>query len=492
MQNLSFKVLSFYTIIFLSFFCNKSLNAQCTPGIITVAHTSSIYDALLDPDGNGYISDNGDPFSSGTTEMAEFEPIPNSTTGWNAIQDVSEVDSDITPNCGNPDLIQDDDGGDFAFYNIIDPTPGTPSNGDEYILFRFRLAKSPNGNFGYNFLVDTDAAYGSVDDGNSTCGNMGFEREVQFANAGGKKGVSVYDVDGSVSFNSTLCNQCISISDVQEACAASSGGCATTDPQFITFPLPLSYIGVPSNVATTDFYIAAATASSGNATSVLGGGNVTDLGALDGGNTGCACTGLSGCALFDCQTDCINTAFTALPVELLYFSAIRKQENAELKWATISERNNSHFVLEHSIDGFNFSTLKIIEGAGDSFETIEYNYVHQTPISQVNYYRLKQIDYNGRYALSAVEVINALNIEKKISLYPNVASNYIHLALNEIHSAEIQGTIFNSMGEKMTDLSFKAGEGSLELDIAQYQTGHYFIKIKLDNTMLIKRFLKSN
>ena len=171
--------------------------AQCTAGAITKAHSSSTYDLMLDPDSDGYITETGSAFPNGTTEMSEFEILPNSITGWVEIQDVSETDSDITPNCGNSDLIQDDDGGDFAFYNIIDPTPLVPSGGDEYIIFRFRLAKSPNGNFGYNFLVDNDAAYGSGTDINSICGNRGFEREVQFANAGGKKGVSVYDVDGN-------------------------------------------------------------------------------------------------------------------------------------------------------------------------------------------------------------------------------------------------------------------------------------------------------
>ena len=104
--------------------------------------------------GDGYITNSGSAFTSGSTELAEFEAIPNSTTGWVEITDVNERDSDINPNCGNPDLIQDDDGGDFAYFNIVDPTPTNPSSGDEYILLRFRLAQSPNGNFGYNFLFE--------------------------------------------------------------------------------------------------------------------------------------------------------------------------------------------------------------------------------------------------------------------------------------------------------------------------------------------------
>lgn len=470
--------------------CIENSNAQCTAGNIIEAHSSAVYDALLDPDGDGYITETGGAFTSGTTELAEFEIIPNSTTGWLPIQDVSETDSDITPNCGNSDLIQDDDGGDFAFYNIIDPTPASPSNGDEYILFRFRLAKSPNGNFGYNFLIDTDAAYGSTSDGNSTCGNMGFEREVQFANAGGKKGVSVYDVDGNSDFNSTLCNQCVAIADVQEACAASSGACATSDPQFITFPVPLSHIGVESNVSTSAFYIAAATASSGNATSVLGGGNVTDMGALDGGNTGCPCTGLSGCALFDCQTDCVNSAFTSLPVELLYFDATSTGKNTQLKWATATEIGNSHFEIEHSTDGINFRELAHVEGNGNSVSTIKYDFIHNNPEQGINYYRLKQLDYDGLFEFSPIKAVNFRAEEaESFSIIPSMATTNIAVKLFGIEQQDVNLYIFNSMGRKLRSENFK-GLNSLDLNIEELPVGNYYMQVRFGERILVQRFVK--
>lgn len=468
--------------------------AQCTPGVVTKTHSSAIYDILLDPDGDGYITETGGVFTSGTTERAEFEVIPNSTTGWLEIQDVSEVDSDITPNCGNSDLLQDNDGNDFAFYNIIDPTPGNPSDGDEYILFRFRLAQSPNGNFGYNFLVDTDAMYGGSSDGNSICGNMGFEREVQFANAGGKKGVSVYDIDGSTAFNSTICDQCVNVNDVQEACASSSGNCATSDPQFITFPLPLVHIGVPSNVSTSDFYIAVATASSGNATSVLGGGNVTDMGALDGGNTGCSCSGLSGCALFDCQTDCINVAFTALPVELLFFEAIPQKENVYLQWATAYENNNSHFEIEHSIDGINFKTLDQVEGYGNSSWRIGYDFTHKNPELGINYYRLKQVDFDDVFEYSPIQSISFKKEGiKDFLIIPNPATTDFQIEVLGLNQEDnnIYLIIFDSIGRKLQSTNFQ-NLNSFQLNIEEFPNGNYFIQIRFGNTVLVKPFVKNS
>lgn len=484
-----------FTLFFwflLSLISIESACAQCIPGNITKIHSSAEYDALLDPDGDSYITETGGSFTSGTTELVEFEIIPNSTTGWIAMQDIGETDSDITPNCGNPDLVQDDDGGDFAFYNIIDPTPANPSDGDEYILIRFRLAKSPNGNFGYNFLVDTDAAYGAINDGNSTCGNMGFEREIQFANAGGKKGVSVYDIDGNTDFNSTLCSQCVSANDVQEACAASSGNCATSDPQFITFPLPLSHIGVASDVSTSDFFISTATANSGNATSVLGGGSVTDMGAIDGANTGCPCTGLTGCDLFDCQTNCINSAFTSLPVELLYFNATNIEGAANLKWATVSEIDNSHFEIEHSMDGINFRKLSEIQGNGNSLATIEYGFTHEKLEQGMNYYRLKQLDFDGAFEFSSIEAVSFRGKEtKRFTILPNIATNNVRVKLFGIEQEDIHLYIFDSMGRKIKSENFKR-MNSLNLNIEELPLGNYYMQIRVGETVLVQRFLKTS
>lgn len=483
----------FFFFFFGVFINPDAIYAQCTAGIVTSAHSSTIYDALLDPDGDGYISESGGAFTSDTTEMAEFENIANSVTSWVAIQDVSETNADITPNCGNSDLVSDNNGGDFAFYNIIDPTPGTPSNGDEYILFRFRLAKSPNGNFGYNFLIDTDLIYGGGSDGNSTCGNMGFEREVQFANAGGNKGVSVYDVDGNTAFNSTLCDQCVGVNDVQEACAASSGGCATSDPQFITFPLPLSHIGVGSNVATADFYISVATASSGNGTSVLGGGNVTDMGALDGTNTGCSCASLSGCALFDCQTDCVNLAFTtSLPVELLYFEAINTTERVQLEWATATEVNNSHFEIEHSVDGVVFKNLGHIRGKGNTASFTKYHFTHINPEKGTNYYRLKQVDFNESYTYSPVEVVNIGRTAKSFVIIPTVATTNVRIELFGLdHKDYTELHILDAMGRKLYAETSTALD-AMQINVEQLQAGSYFMQVKNGNTVLMQRFVKSN
>ena len=484
--------LKVFFLVLLTTLTSISVNAQCTAGAVTQAHSSSTYDNYLDPDGDGYITESGAAFTNGTTELSEFEILPNSTTGWIEIQDVSETGSDITPNCGNPDLITDNNGGDFSFYNIIDPTPGAPTSGDEFITLRFRLAKSPNGNFGYNFLFDTDNNYGAATDPNSLCGNNGFEREVQFANAGGKKGVSVYDVDGTTSMAalSPPCSQCIAVSDIQEACAFSSGGCpiSSSGPQFISFTLPLSHIGIDSDIAPEDLYISVATASSGNATSVLGGGNVTDFGAINGDDGGCpSCVGLTGCTLFDCQANCVYTTF--LPVELVYFQAEVQNESINLNWSTATEINNSHFEIEHSTDGSNFRKVGILKGWGNSIDTHDYKFIHYKPEEGQNYYRLKQVDFNGTFEYSKVEVVSYKTKVIDFNIIPTTASSNIKINIKGMRNSGLI-TIVDLNGRVLQEVSFEEGQNSLIINTNQLAPGFYFAQLRSKSEILNKRFIK--
>lgn len=127
-------------------------------GLVTTPSTV----ALLDPNGDGYITASGAPFTSGTTELAELGVLPGGVTDWVPIFDLTEAGSDVTPSCSFSDLATDADadGGDFAFWNITDPTPGTPTSGDEHMVLRVRTADAAGGTVGLNVIFSTDGRYG--------------------------------------------------------------------------------------------------------------------------------------------------------------------------------------------------------------------------------------------------------------------------------------------------------------------------------------------
>ncbi|HRG07082.1 MAG TPA: hypothetical protein PLJ08_00780, partial [Cyclobacteriaceae bacterium] len=81
-----------------------------------------------------------------------------------------------------------------------------------------------------------------------------------------------------------------------------------------------------------------------------------------------------------------------LPVELLSFTATAENEKVNLKWVTASELNNDFFTVQHSTDGVEFTSLGNVNGQGTKQSATTYNFVDDSPMAGINYYRLKQTD----------------------------------------------------------------------------------------------------
>ena len=84
-----------------------------------------------------------------------------------------------------------------------------------------------------------------------------------------------------------------------------------------------------------------------------------------------------------------------LPVVLTKYTATAEHNGIELSWATASEENFSHFILEHSTNGTHFIKLAILDAAGQNNGGAVYTYTHQQAVAGTNYYRLTAVDLDG-------------------------------------------------------------------------------------------------
>ena len=113
----------------------------------------------------------------------------------------------------------------------------------------------------------------------------------------------------------------------------------------------------------------------------------------------------------------------ALPVELTKFAAAKKGSEVSLNWTTASEQNNAYFIVERSADGFSFSAIGKVNGAINSSSTLNYNYNDNSPLAGKNFYRLRQVDLDGQFALSSIVSVNMSVNSSSVSLYPNPVLN---------------------------------------------------------------------
>lgn len=113
------------------------------------------------------------------------------------------------------------------------------------------------------------------------------------------------------------------------------------------------------------------------------------------------------------------TLATALDVELISFTAASKVQNVELAWSTSSERHNSHFEIERSADGLNWSNIGEVKGNDTQERVNNYTFRDERPLSGMNYYRLKQVDFNGNYEYSRAVSVRFSDRTLGLSVSPN-------------------------------------------------------------------------
>lgn len=109
---------------------------------------------------------------------------------------------------------------------------------------------------------------------------------------------------------------------------------------------------------------------------------------------------------YDITRFTINCA-AVLPIELISFDCEWEGSNIKLSWMSASEINNSHYIIEHSTDGFTWSVVNTISGAGNSVNLLGYSTLHHNPVIGYNYYKLTQVDYDGNQ-----ESFNLVSCEK--------------------------------------------------------------------------------
>lgn len=166
-----------------------------------------------------------------------------------------------------------------------------------------------------------------------------------------------------------------------------------------------------------------------------------------------------------------------LPVELSFFNANVKESTVVLTWQTASEQNNYYFSIEKSTDGKNFKTIGTIEGHGTTTDVQDYVFIDISPIKGNNYYRLKQVDYDGQFEYSDVIAINIDFTTTPFQLTSNVANDNIEV------TGEGTALIVNHFGQVLKQINLS---GTESINVSDLPSGIYFIK---ENNSTV-RFLK--
>ena len=189
-----------------------------------------------------------------------------------------------------------------------------------------------------------------------------------------------------------------------------------------------------------------------------------------------------------------NVCSALLPVELLSFSALCKNEKVICEWSTASEINNDYFSVEKNSDGKNWTEIGKVNGSGNSTTKMNYEFIDETTIAgSLIYYRLKQVDFDGRYeyfgpSAAIVSPSDDWNLILQNTASENELSGTLFLSKEDkiqLQICDVQGKIVMS-----NEFSFNKGNNLIKLNLENIEKGVYFIKLNNSKALLQKKFVR--
>ena len=193
-------------------------------------------------------------------------------------------------------------------------------------------------------------------------------------------------------------------------------------------------------------------------------------------NAGTACeTTVTGTAT---ATGCPGPDGCLLSVKWLYFDGTAYTGYNMLNWATANEVNNYFFDVQRSKNGVDFENIGRVNGSGTTNETKTYTYKDATPIAGMNIYRLRQIDFDGKFSTSnSVSLYNKIDKFKMLDAYPNPTKLDINVKLFAPTQGNAQIVVRDVAGKVVYthNQMTAAGVNLLTIDASNFAEGMYMI-----------------
>jgi hypothetical protein len=154
-----------------------------------------------------------------------------------------------------------------------------------------------------------------------------------------------------------------------------------------------------------------------------------------------------------------------------------------LDWSTSQEHDFSHFIIERSVDGENFSQVALVFGAGESDSKINYSYIDKDLKSRggIIYYRLKQVDIDGKFSYSSVRIIRLGDEKTSITLatFPNPVATDLRITLpSSWQSKHLQIDFYNVSGQLVNAQDIANSSQTESISVASLQKGIYFVQVR--------------
>ncbi len=178
------------------------------------------------------------------------------------------------------------------------------------------------------------------------------------------------------------------------------------------------------------------------------------------------------------------TPLGILPVTGFQVDAYSKNGTASVNWSTQSEQNSDRYEVERSRDGINWNTIATVKAAGTSNTKQTYHFDDMNAIDGTNYYRIKQIDLDGRYTYSSIVTVKISKATVKVTTYPNPFVSAINFEIVSDNNEKATIHVRNQQGQVVKQFIYNLKKGFNKFmmdDMEGLSKGIYLIDVQSQN-----------
>lgn len=199
------------------------------------------------------------------------------------------------------------------------------------------------------------------------------------------------------------------------------------------------------------------------------------------------------CASLSKNSVTVNVTGT-FPVEFTALKARKNGDKVDLDWGTVTEVNSSYFVVQRSANGTEFNKdVDRVQAAGNSTQQRSYKTIDAAPLKGWNYYRVQQVDLNGRISYSNTAAVNFAKAGSLMVVYPNPTITDLNIEYTAVASGKLELQVLDSKGAVVIrqNMSVSNGRNVETISVAHLTPGMYILRYQeSDGTVSHTRFVK--
>jgi hypothetical protein len=199
------------------------------------------------------------------------------------------------------------------------------------------------------------------------------------------------------------------------------------------------------------------------------------------------------CANLSKNTVTVNVTGT-FTVQFTELKARKRGETVALDWGTVTEQNSSHFIVQRSSSGRDFEKeIGSVKAAGNSSSPLTYDFADLAPMKGWNYYRIKQVDVDGKYIFSNTAAVNFDKGFGMMVIYPNPAKDQLNVEYTAERAGKLELQVIDSKGAVLmsTKMAVTTGRNIRPLNISSLSKGMYLLKyVDAEGNVSFAKFIK--